>query len=218
LPVGRKKKKFCPVDNYRKYFKNVIREKYSSDSDILIGEIEDHYKLISKDTRFAATSGNPVDKRLDFCAYFLALIKTLDARNESYEMIRKTCLEIVTEYVRPKNKLHQLLKKLPVKLTITWLATAVIKSLNEKVNKNSHPDGFIANIISDKEQTYGLGYGIDILECGICKLFSKHNFQKYSSILCEVDEVTSGLAGLKLIRTGTIALGADKCDFRFKKI
>jgi hypothetical protein len=205
------------VDSYRKYFKKIIREKYPSDSDILIGEIENHYKIISKDTRFAATSGNPVDKRLDFCAYFLALIKTLDARKETYETIRTLCLEIVIDYVQPRNKIHRLLKKLPPKLVNTWLANILLKSLHEKVSKNSHPDGFIANIITDKEQTYGLGYGIDILECGICKLFSKHNFQKYSSILCEVDEVTSGLAGLKLIRTGTIALGATKCDFRFKK-
>ncbi len=202
---------------YRKYFKAVIRIKYPLDSEYIIGEIENHYKIISLDTRFAATSGNPIDKRLDFCAYFLALIKTLDSRNESYETIRKICLEIVIDYVKPKNGIHRLLKRLPAKLVNTWLANVLLKSLNEKVSKNSHPDGFIANIITDKEQTYGLGYGIDILECGICKLFSKHNFQKYSSILCEVDEVTSGLAGLKLIRTGTIALGATKCDFRFKK-
>ncbi len=28
------------------------------------------------------TSKNPMDKRLDFCAYFLALIKTLDEKKE----------------------------------------------------------------------------------------------------------------------------------------
>jgi hypothetical protein len=206
------------VDSYRKYFRKVITEKYPDVSDRIIGDVENHYKIISIDTRFAATSGNPIDKRLDFCAYFLALIKTLDARNESYETIRKICLEIVIEDVRPKNKLHKLLKKLPVKLLNTWLAASLVKAFHEKVSKNSHPDGFIANIITDKDQTYGLGYGIDILECGICKLFSKHHFQKYSSILCEVDEVTSGLAGLKLIRNGTIALGAKKCDFRFKRV
>jgi hypothetical protein len=33
-----------------------------------------------------------------------------------------------------------------------------------------------------------------------------------------VDEITSSLAGLKLIRTGTIALGAKKCDFRYQKL
>ena len=46
----------------------------------------------------------------------------------------------------------------------------------------------------------------------------KHNYQKYASILCEVDEITSSLAGLKLIRTGTITNGAKKCDFRFQKL
>ncbi|WP_373549566.1 L-2-amino-thiazoline-4-carboxylic acid hydrolase [Haliscomenobacter sp.] len=81
-----------------------------------------------------------------------------------------------------------------------------------------HPDGFLANIITDKAETYGFGYGVDILECGICKLFKKHNYQRYASILCEVDEITSKLAGLQLIRSGTIANGAKKCDFRYKKI
>jgi hypothetical protein len=93
----------------------------------------------------------------------------------------------------------------------------LIKSLHERVKTNANADGFIARIITDQQETYGLGYGIDILECGICKLFKKHHYQKYASILCEVDEITSSLAGLKLIRTGTIANGAIKCDFRFKR-
>ena len=85
------------------------------------------------------------------------------------------------------------------------------------MSKNLNPDGFIANIITDKKETLGLGYGVDILECGICKLFKKHNYQKYSSILCEVDTITSGFAGLRLVRGGTIALGAKKCDFRWER-
>ena len=86
------------------------------------------------------------------------------------------------------------------------------------MSTNKNKDGFIANIITDKEETFGLGYGIDILECGICKLFNKHNFGKYAAILCEVDKLTSGIAGLTLIRSGTIANGAEKCDFRFKRM
>jgi hypothetical protein len=124
---------------------------------------------------------------------------------------------VVTEYVRPKNKIQQVLKRIPAKLTNTWLASVVIKSFNKRVSKNSNAGGFVANIITDKRETFGLGYGIDIIECGICKLFEKHSYSKFSSILCEVDELTSGFAGLQLVRTSTIALGAKKCDFRFKK-
>ncbi|MES1225940.1 MAG: L-2-amino-thiazoline-4-carboxylic acid hydrolase, partial [Bacteroidota bacterium] len=96
-------------------------------------------------------------------------------------------------------------------------AAILLKTFNKRVSNNENVNGFVATIITGKNETYGFGYGVDILECGICKLFNKHNYQKFSSILCEVDEVTSALAGLKLIRTGTIALGAKKCDFRFKK-
>ena len=37
------------------------------------------------------------------------------------------------------------------------------------------------------------------------------------ALLDEVDFVTTNLAGLQLVRTGTIATGAAKCDFRFQK-
>jgi len=114
---------------------------------------------------------------------------------------------MVTEYVRPKNRMQQFLLRVPANLTNTWLANAVIAKFNKKINIRSHPDGFVATIITDEKDTFGLGYGIHILECGIYKLFKKHNYEKYSSILCEVDYITFGLAGLELIRTGTIAQG-----------
>jgi len=202
---------------YRKHFVAGVTKNFPAIRDKIIDSVDTHYKIISADTAFAASSKNPIDKRLDFCAYFLALIKTLDERGESFETTRKICLEIVAEYVKPKNKFQQLVKKLPAKIVNTWLATYFLKKFNERVSTNSNPDGFIANIITNKKETLGLGYGVDILECGICKLFNKHKYQKYASILCEVDALTSDLAGLKLVRNSTIALGAKKCDFRWER-
>lgn len=205
------------MDNYRKYFVKSIKENYPMDFSNLIVDTDNHYKIISVDTSFAKTSGNPMDKRLDFSAYFLALIKTLDEKGETFQTIRKICLEIVTEYVKPKNKVQASIKRLLPKLISTWFGSILIKSLQKKVSAHTNPNGFVANIITGKQETFGLGYGIDIIECGICKLFKRHNLSKYASILCEVDEITSSLAELKLIRTGTIANGAKICDFRFKK-
>lgn len=205
------------MNDYKKYFIKFIKDTYPNQFDGIITDTENHYKIISADTTFAKTSKNPVDRRLDFCSYFLALIKTLDEKGETYENIRKICLQITTEYVQPKNKIQKFFKRLLPRLINTWLGQSLIKAFNKRVSVNSNPGGFIANIITDKQETYGLGYGIDIIECGICKLFKKHNYSKYASILCEVDEITSGLAGLQLIRTGTIASGAKKCDFRFKR-
>ncbi len=206
------------MDDYRKYFINSLKDNYPKEFDIVIANTDIHYKNISTDTTFAKTSTNPLDKRLDFSSYFLALIITLDEQGETFDTIRNICLEIVIEYVKPKNKVQEFFKRLLPKLTNTWFGQIIIKSFHKRISVNSNADGFKANVITDKEETFGLGYGIDIIECGICKLFKKHNYQNYSTILCEVDAITSGLAGLKLIRTGTIANGAIKCDFRFKKI
>lgn len=205
------------MEEYRKYFIRSLKANYPKEFDIVIANTDKYYKHISTDTTFAKTSTNPLDKRLDFSSYFLALIKTLDEKGETFDTIRDICLETITDYVKPKNKLQEFFKRILPKLTNTWFGQTLIKAFHKRVSVNSNADGFIANIITDKQETFGLGYGIDILECGICKLFKKHNYQKYASILCEVDEITSGLAGLKLIRTGTIANGAEKCDFRFKK-
>ena len=194
-----------------------IRKNFPEQADKLITETDNNFKQISPDTSFAASSSNPIDKRLDFAAYFLAFIKVLDKQGESFDKIRKVSLEIVIDYVRPKNKFQQLIKRIPAKLISSPVGAFFLKKFNERVSKNSNTDGFIANIITDKKETFGLGYGVDITECGICKLFNKHSFQKYSSILCDVDAVTAELAGLKLIRTGTIALGAKKCDFRWER-
>lgn len=204
--------------NFRKYFVHAVNRNFAARAEIILAETDKNFNLISQDTAFALNSKNPIDRRLDFSAYFLALIKTLDQRGENFETIRRISLEVVTEFVQPKNKIQQVLKKLPARLTNTWLASVVIRSFNKRISKRAHPDGFVANIITGKKQTFGLGYGIDIVECGICKLFLKHSYSKYVSILCEVDEITSSLAGLKLHRSGTIAHGAAKCDFRYEKI
>ena len=206
------------MKKYKPYFINEIGKKYPDNAAAILVEAEIHYSEIAKDTRFSFKSKNPIDRRLDFTAYFLALIKTMHGRGEPYEKIRQTCLDIVLEYVRPKNKFQARMKKIPVMLIKTWIFRPLIKALSKKVGQNENEEGFIAKIITDKSETFGLGYGVDILECGICKLFKKHGYEQYASILCEVDKVTSGLAGLELIRNGTIALGAKKCDFRFKKI
>lgn len=204
------------MGDYKKFFRQFVKENYPIDFDNILADTEKHYRIISTDTAFAKTSKNPVDRRLDFSSYFLALIKTLDERKESFENIRKICLQITIEYVQPKSKIQEFLKRLLPKMINTWFGQILIKTFHKRVSVNTNPEGFIANIITDKQETFGLGYGVDIIECGICKLFNKHNYSKYASILCEVDEITAGIAGLELIRTGTIANGAKKCDFRFK--
>jgi hypothetical protein len=200
---------------YKRYFRKALERYYPKYANELLDDIDTKYQDLKGDVSFAKTSANPIDRRLDLSAYFLALIMVLDNAGEGFEKIREVALFTITEYLRPKNKLQAFLKRLPVKLVKTNIGRYLIKVFAKKVGQLGNPEGFVANIITDKKETHGLGYGVDIIECGICKLFKKHNYQKYVAILCEVDKYTTNLAGLSMIRTDTIVNGASKCDFRY---
>ena len=203
---------------YARYFLPPLKKHYPNTFTSLLQQVAGKFAVTGPAARPVTRSGNPVDKRLDFSACFLAMILVLEEQGETFEHIRLICLEVAYEYVRPKNKVQQWLKRLPPKLLHTGFARFFLKILNRKISVLRHPDGFVARVITGKEETFGFGYGVDILECGICKQFRKYGAEKYVSILCEVDKITTGLAGLELIRNGTIALGAPVCDFRFKKM
>ena len=203
--------------NYKKAFNRVLKQAFPKEYRALLDETEQHFAHISKDVAFAARSANPMDRRLDFSAYFLSLIKAMEKSGEPYDAIRRVCLAVATEYVRPKNRLQAFLKRLPPKLMGTRIGRLLTDALHKKVSVKGHEDGFEAHIITDKAETYGLGYGVNITACGICKLFDKHDSGKYTHILCEVDKITTSLAGLEMYRTGTISGGAAVCDFRYRK-
>jgi hypothetical protein len=204
--------------NYRKYFKQVLENHHPDTYKSLIEAIELKNNGLAESTKFALKSKNPLDKRLPFSAYFLAMIQVLEEENLSFEKIREYCLEVASAYVAPKNRIHKWYNLLLPKLINSPIAKPLISKMKRKVAVLDSPNGFRAQVLTNKTETLGFGYGIDILECGICKVFKANEAQKYSSLLCEVDKLTSSFAGLELVRTGTIANGHSNCDFRFKAI
>jgi L-2-amino-thiazoline-4-carboxylic acid hydrolase len=203
--------------SYKKHFQKILTKHFPQKGNVLRSRIDIAFADIQKDIGFSINPKNPMDKRMQIAGYFLATIKVLDNEQIDFEGIRNIVIEIAHEYVRPKNKIQAFLKQLPVKMMGTVFSDVLLNYLKKKVAIKGHPDGFVVNMLTDKAETLGFGYGFDIIECGICKLFAKHHYQKYTPILCEVDHITSHLAGLTLVRTGTIANGATTCDFRFKK-
>ena len=59
-------------------------------------------------------------------------------------------------------------------------------------------------------------WGIDITECGLVKFLHAQGADELTPYLCDLDYVTSEAAGVGLTRTQTLALGCDRCDFRFR--
>lgn len=59
-------------------------------------------------------------------------------------------------------------------------------------------------------------WGMNITRCAVCHAFSKHGAMALVPYMCASDDKVSDAGGQGLRRTGTIGLGAERCDFRFK--
>ena len=81
--------------------------------------------------------------------------------------------------------------------------------------KRRYPGDWVFTIVDGAGEDFD--YGIDFTECGICKFFSAHDAKELIPYMCAVDFPVSKVMNTGLVRTTTLAEGADKCNFRFKR-
>lgn len=139
---------------FKKYFYQCIQQTYPNQASVWLAAIDKRFLEIQPDVAFARYSKNPIDRRLTIAAYFLATISVLNKAGLPYQEIRKLILLIAIELVRPKNSFQRLLKKLPVRLINSWVGKAIISQLAKRVKERAHADGFAANIITNKKETW----------------------------------------------------------------
>jgi hypothetical protein len=75
-------------------------------------------------------------------------------------------------------------------------------------------DWVFSFVESDGEE---FDWGIDFTECGIVKFFRAQGAEELAPYMCLADYPMSEAFGTGLIRNTTIAKGAERCDFRFKR-
>ena len=78
----------------------------------------------------------------------------------------------------------------------------------------THPGEFQVELADRSEGEFDYGYNIK--SCAICHLYGKHDAMDLVPYMCASDDVMSDLRGEGLRRSGTIALGAHECDFRYQ--
>lgn len=81
----------------------------------------------------------------------------------------------------------------------------------EASQRRNDPDEFVFATVDDPESDLAF----DILQCAVCQTFAKHDALDIVPYVCTLDDKFSDALGAGLRRTGTLSLGADRCDFRF---
>lgn len=74
------------------------------------------------------------------------------------------------------------------------------------------PEGFRFEEVRDP----GAVFAFDVRECALVKYARAQGAPEIVPVLCRLDDLMAAqLRGLRLVRKGTIAMGAERCDFRY---
>jgi hypothetical protein len=83
----------------------------------------------------------------------------------------------------------------------------------EQSQKSAQPGEFVFEVVSGKGGDFK--WGQNIKSCAICYMASKYDVMELVPYFCATDDVISDHHSQGLNRSGTIALGAGHCDFRY---
>ena len=107
-------------------------------------------------------------------------------------------------------------KKLARLMRLPGMRSLFVRIWDPLVRKVFGPDNGFRNAFYPKQKDE---YRMDVLACPYCRYFAELGCPELTRIYCENDERTYGsLPGIAFERTGTLGKGADRCDFRIRKV
>ena len=194
-------------------FKHILNLEFPAEAESILLEMNEEFKGLLPRLPYIGGDKNLLTENLVISAWFLCLYKTLNKRGYSDDFIGDLCYRIAEDFV---HKQPQWTAKLQGALAGTGLFKLMYRKLSEKSQKREYPGDFVVQYVEGSGEHFD--YGFDFTECGICKLFQAENASQFTKHMCRIDYLTTSFNGIELIRTGTIANGQEKCDFRFRKM
>lgn len=191
--------------------RSVMDEYYDEDVDAIIDETRREFKALIPQLPYVGGK-QPFTEFVVFTGMLLAIYRVNKIHGKTVEQTGEMVFEIGRIFV---NSLPTFLLRFFMQLNFSpremdRLRKGAIESHQRKYSEGNVIDFF-------KGDGVNFDYGVDYLECASCKFLIKQGSPELAPYLCPVDIHFSRALGWGLTRTMTLAEGAERCDFRFKK-
>ncbi|MCK4451872.1 MAG: L-2-amino-thiazoline-4-carboxylic acid hydrolase [Anaerolineae bacterium] len=200
-------------DKVAKHYRNVLKSHLGDEApDEIIRETRQEFQRLIPEIPYIGGKKNGFTRALIGCTMALALYRVLKSRVRSVEEIGKMVVEVEENRVQSYPKFFV---RLLGRFIHSPLGKNRIKKMAEESQKRLYPGGWVATFVeSDGEE---FDFGIDYTECGLCKFFHQQGADEFTPYLCLIDFVQQRAMNTGFSRSMTLAEGADRCDFRWKK-
>lgn len=129
---------------------------------------------------------------------FLALYQAARARGYTAHQVGRAIL--ATPFSRPPQRASS-------------EALAKLRADAEASQRGAAPGEFVFQFVDGNAD---LDWGMNITSCAVCHAYARHDAMELVPYMCATDDKESDAGGFGLRRTGTLALGAHRCDFRYR--
>jgi hypothetical protein len=155
---------------------------------------------------------NRLTENLNQTALALALHRAMTAHGKSAEetgsVLYRTVESMVGSYPRFFTRALGFLGLAPFE-------PGKIREAALESQKRLYPGDWVLHFVEGDGEAFD--WGMDYTECGIVKFLRSQGADDLAPYLCLADFPISAAFGLGLERTTTLAEGAERCDFRFKR-
>ena len=191
--------------------RSVLEKHFGDDVGILIVDLRREFENLIPQLPYIGGK-QPFTEFIVFTAMLLAMYRVNKAHGKTAEHTGEMMFEIGRAFLRsyPVILVYLFGRMNFSRRYLEFVRRGAIESQQRK-----YPEGSV--IIFVEGDGGNFDYGVDYTECASCKFLTKHGAPELAPYLCPVDILFSDTLGWGLTRTMTLAEGAKKCDFRFKK-
>ena len=209
---SRKARLLKEFDTYVKYSHSVLVRCFGEENiNALVAETRHEFENLIPQLPYIGGK-QPFTQFIVATGLSLAMYRIAKAHGKTVEETGELLYEIGKAYLKSS---PAFLVRLFGKMNFSPFYLKRLRRRAVESHKRQYPDDYVFNFIEGDGKTFD--YGVDYIECASCKFLAKQGAAELAPYLCPVDILYSEALGWGLMRTKTLAEGADRCDFRFKK-
>ncbi|MGC9516397.1 MAG: L-2-amino-thiazoline-4-carboxylic acid hydrolase [Methanomicrobiales archaeon] len=192
--------------SYNKRIEKLIQEKYGTEFAKKASKmIKKEFKSLIEEMPYIGGDENPLTVTLTSSTRDLAVYLVLKRMGKDVTEIGEICYQYADDYL--KNNSDKIMS-MDNPQAINYL-----KYMAAESKKRKYPEDYVYDFVEGED----FDFGLDFTECAICKFFHQKNADEFVPYICATDIPESKYGDIGLHRTGNLAEGSSKCDFRYKQ-
>lgn len=194
------------------FFRRALSTRFAKDEvERIVQQLQAEFRAMLPRLPYIGGKQNPLTSNLVACSWFLALYRVLQPHGLSDDEIGELVYRVAEEWLTSSPRW---IGRMQILLATTPLLRMILERISRQTQQRKYPGDFVMHFVPGDGRNFD--FGLDFTGCAIHKFYQAEQAGHFAKYMCRIDYLTTRFKGIELMRTGTIANGADKCDFRYR--